>query len=64
VILLLAPHLLGAPEPASFHGPTPPELGGLFAARALGVGMAAWVLLGLFAGHFWQRELVERPAEA
>jgi cobalt transporter subunit CbtA len=64
VILLLAPHLLGAPEPASFHGPTPPELGGLFAARTLGVGMAAWVLLGLFAGHFWQRELVERPAEA
>ena len=31
-------------------------LGALFAARALGIGLAAWVLLGSFAGYFWQRE--------
>ena len=29
---------------------------GLFAARAFGVGLAAWVLVGSFAGYFWQRE--------
>lgn len=56
VILLLAPHVIGAPEPDSFAGRVPPELAGLFAARAFGVGMAAWVLLGSFAGYFWQRE--------
>lgn len=56
IILLMAPHLLGAPEPDSFAGPVPTEIGALFAARALGVGLAAWVLLGCFAGYFWQRE--------
>jgi cobalt transporter subunit CbtA len=54
--LLLAPHLIGAPHPDAFSGPVPPELAALFAARALGVGFAAWALLGLLAGYFWQRE--------
>jgi cobalt transporter subunit CbtA len=56
VALLLAPHLIGAPEPEAFTGPVPPELASLYAARALGVGMAAWVLLGTLAAYFWQRE--------
>jgi len=34
----------------------PTEIGALFAARALGIGLVAWVLLGSFAGFFWQRE--------
>ena len=55
-VLLLAPHIIGAPEPDVFTGPVPTEIGALFAARALGVGLAAWVLLGCFAGYFWQRE--------
>ena len=55
-VLLLAPHVVGAPEPDSFSGPVPTEIGALFAARALGIGLAAWVLLGSFAGYFWQRE--------
>lgn len=54
--LLLAPHVIGAPEPDVFTGPVPTEIGALFAARALGVGLAAWVMLGAFAGYFWQRE--------
>ncbi len=56
VLLILAPHVIGAPHPASFSGPAPPELASLFAVRALGVGLVAWVLLGLFAAHFWGRE--------
>jgi len=56
IVLLLAPHVIGAPEPDSFSGPVPTELGALFAARAFGVGLAGWVLLGCFAGYFWQRE--------
>ena len=54
VILLLAPHIIGAPEPDQFAGPVPTELGALFAARALGVGLAAWVMTGALAGYFWQ----------
>lgn len=55
-VLILAPHLIGAPHPDEFIGPTPPELAGQFAARALGVGLASWALLGLLAAWFWQRE--------
>jgi len=53
--LLLVPHLIGAPEPESFAGPVPPEIAGLFAARAFGVAFSGWVLLGCFAGYFLQR---------
>lgn len=53
VVLLLVPHLIGAPQPAAPSGPVPPEIAALFAARALGVGMAAWVVLGGFAGRIW-----------
>jgi cobalt transporter subunit CbtA len=62
VVLLLAPHLIGAPEPDSFTGTVPPEIAGLFASRALGVGLASWVLLGSFAGFFWRREAELVPA--
>ncbi len=53
VILLVAPHVIGAPEPEVFTGPVPTELGALYAARVFGVGMAAWALCGLFAGGLW-----------
>ena len=55
-VLILAPHVIGAPHPETFSGPVPPELAGLFAGRTLGVGLVAWVLLGLFAAWFWLRE--------
>ncbi|MFS4439128.1 CbtA family protein [Paracoccaceae bacterium GXU_MW_L88] len=61
-LLLLAPHLIGAPEPDAFTGPVPTEIGALFAARAFGVGMAAWVLLGVFAGYFWEKEGASQSA--
>lgn len=61
-ILIISPHLVGAPEPDIFTGPVPPELAALFAARALGVGLAAWVLLGSFAGYFWHREMQQDAA--
>lgn len=51
--LILAPHVIGAPSPAVFTGPAPTELGALFAARAFGVGLIAWVLTGAFAGWLW-----------
>lgn len=55
--LLIAPHVYGAPQPDVFTGPVPTEIGALFAARALGVGMAAWILLGALSGYFWSRKI-------
>lgn len=54
VVLIALPHAIGAPHPHDFTGPTPPELASLFAGRALGVGLVAWVLLGLFAASLWR----------
>ncbi len=56
IVLLVMPHLIGAPEPEAFAGPVPPELGALFATRAFGVAIAGWIALGSFATYFWQRE--------
>jgi cobalt transporter subunit CbtA len=56
ILLLAAPHLIGAPQPDSFAGPVPPELGSLFVVRALGVGLVAWVLTGLFVSYFMKHE--------
>ena len=59
VVLLLAPHVIGAPEPDSFAGTVPPELAALFAARSLGVAFAGWLVLGALAGHLWSRDIAD-----
>ncbi|WP_347311948.1 CbtA family protein [Defluviimonas sp. SAOS-178_SWC] len=56
--LLAAPHVIGAPHPDGYFGVAPPELAGEFAARALGVGFTAWVVLGWLAGRLWAKESV------
>ena len=58
-VLILAPHIVGAPHPDEFTGPVPPEIAALFASRALGVGLLVWAILGALAGHFWQKEAAE-----
>lgn len=58
IVLIVLPHLIGAPHPHELTGPTPPELASQFAGRALGVGLAAWVILGLFAAALWSRARV------
>ena len=55
-VLILAPHIIGAPEADIMTGTAPTELGGEFAARSYGVGLAAWVMLGSLAGYFWSTE--------
>ena len=54
VVMLFAPHVVGAPEPAMFSGLAPTGIGALFAARSFGVGFTSWVLLGVFATYFWR----------
>jgi cobalt transporter subunit CbtA len=56
IAMIGAPHLIGAPQPEAFAGPTPPELAAEFGGRALGVGLMAWTLLGLFAASLWSRD--------
>ena len=53
IVLLAAPHIIGAPEPDQFWGVAPPELAASFAARVLGVGLMVWAVLGGLAGYFW-----------
>ena len=57
VILLAAPHIIGAPIPEVLTGPAPPELASEFAARALGTGLAVWVMLGFLLGAVWTSKL-------
>ena len=55
-IVIALPHLIGAPHLDRYFGTAAPELGALFATRALGVSAVAWALLGLLAGWIWSRE--------
>jgi len=65
IALLAVPHLIGAPAPVGMAGPVPPELAARFAARALGVGLAAWICLGALAGRLCaQDDVAFRPARA
>lgn len=52
---LALPHVIGAPQIDGFWGVAPPEVGSLFATRALGVGLLAWCLMGWLAGSLWSR---------
>ncbi len=53
---LAVPHIIGAPQPDLLVGPVPPEIAAHFAARALGTGLVAWVILGGLVGYFWNKE--------
>ncbi len=56
VVILAAPHVIGAPDLQGFSGVAPPEVAAAFSARVLGTGLAVWALMGWVAGHFWARE--------
>ncbi len=59
VILLAAPHVIGAPMPDTLTGPAPPELGAEFASRVLGTGLAVWVCLGALLATIWNSKWSE-----
>jgi cobalt transporter subunit CbtA len=56
VVLLVAPHIWGAPELTGFGGVVPPELASAFAARSLAVGMITWAVLGGLAVTLWRSD--------
>jgi cobalt transporter subunit CbtA len=53
IVLLAAPHVIGAPELDGYFGVAPPEVASIFAARTLGIGLIVWAFLGGLAGHLW-----------
>jgi predicted cobalt transporter CbtA len=56
VVVLVAPHVWGAPMLAGFGGVAPPELASAFAARTLCVGMITWMALGGMLVTLWHSE--------
>jgi len=53
ILLLIAPHAVGAPQPDRFGGPVPPEIAAHFVAASLAVQACFWALLGWLAGTSW-----------
>jgi len=56
LVILVAPHIWGAPELASYGGVVPPELASSFAARSLAVGMVTWAVLGGLIVMLWHSD--------
>jgi cobalt transporter subunit CbtA len=61
IVLLLAPHIIGAPQPADHASAVPAPLAAAFAANTLSVGLAFWLALGALYGAFATR-LAKAPA--
>src|SRR5947209_14802268 len=55
VVLILAPHIVGAPQTPKFKSRAPAELAAQFASTSLVVSAVLWALLGLAVGYAWQR---------
>lgn len=53
---LIAPHVIGAPQPDAYWGVAPPELAATFTARVLGTALIVWAMLGWVTGALWARE--------
>jgi cobalt transporter subunit CbtA len=55
VLLLLAPHIVGAPHAEALASRVPAELAAKFAANSLAVQATLWLTVAYFAGLFWAR---------
>ena len=55
VALLVAPHIIGAPQPVSYESPIPEGLHHSFVVAVVMTTLVFWVLLGGLAGYFRER---------
>ncbi len=53
IVLLLAPHVIGAPHAHAFESKVPAEVAAQFAALSLVVQGVLWMLAGIVVGLFW-----------
>jgi len=56
IALILAPQLIGAPQPPAYYGVAPPELAAHFATLSLGTAAAGWSILGFAVAYFLSRD--------
>ncbi|WP_298720304.1 CbtA family protein [uncultured Ferrovibrio sp.] len=55
VLLLVLPHLYGAPLPETHHSAAPETMAQLFAQQAFAANLLFWAGLGALTGFFYQR---------
>ena len=54
LVLIVAPHVAGAPQPPEGASELPASLAAQFAARSLAIGAVFWAMIGLGFGWAWQ----------
>lgn len=59
VVLLVAPHVVGAPHPDAFSSSVPAELAAQFVSASLVTAALFWLVLGGLTGHFIGRSAAE-----
>ena len=64
IVLLIIPHVIGAPTLPEFSGIVPPELAGEFAVRSLAEAFGGWAVLGITAAWLWNRSPQKATASA
>jgi cobalt transporter subunit CbtA len=63
IVLIVVPHLIGAPQPAEHASAVPAPLAAAFAANTLFTGLAFWLILAPLYGYLVER-LGRAPATA
>lgn len=63
VLLMAAPHLIGAPHPLLFESNVPAEISAQFAIASLFTSAFFWMVLGASTGYFYQK-LVPKTTES
>lgn len=54
IVLIVLPHIIGAPHPSELTSKVPSELAGHFASTSLAVQAVIWLSIGTIAGYIWQ----------
>ena len=54
LVLIVTPHIVGAPPPPTEESALPAALAAQFAARSLAIGAVFWAMIGLGFGWAWQ----------
>jgi len=62
VLLIVAPHVAGAPHPAAHRSSAPAELGAAFTSATYLANAAFWLALGALAGFFMRDATPSRSA--
>lgn len=64
VVLIAAPHVIGAPQPETPGGLAPEELEHKFVLIAIGSSLVFWLVLGILTGAFFKRYASEEGISA